>query len=191
MIASIQGIVQTKTDDSIIVDVSGIGFQIFVPMQVASGVELAHDVFLHTYFHVRENMMALYGFESLEQRELFLMLLDVNGVGPKASMAVLSTLSIDAVRGAVASEEAALFSRVPGIGKKTAEKILLHLKDKIETAPGEVFVTASGTIDTEVLEALTGLGYSVIEAQRAIQSIPKDAPKTVEDRLMIALKYFS
>jgi Holliday junction DNA helicase RuvA len=190
VISAIQGLVQSKQEDSIILNVSGIGFEIFVPKQTLDNAQIGKELFLHTYLHIRENLMALYGFVNLEQRELFLMLLNVNGVGPKASMAVLSTLSMDAVRSAVVSEEPGIFSRVPGIGKKTAEKILLHLKDKIKTTPGAMY-DLSGNIDSEVLEALTSLGYSVVEAQSAIQAIPKDAPEDVEERIVLALKYFT
>lgn len=191
MITSIQGIVQSKTENSLVINVSGLGFEVFVPKQVTDEQKVGKEISLHTYFHIRENMMALYGFETSEQRELFLLLLDVNGVGPKASVAVLSTLSMDAVRTAVISEEAAIFSRVPGIGTKTSEKILLHLKDKIKAHPGEVFGGGLLDIDTEVLEALTALGYSVIEAQSAIQAIPKETSHEVEERIVMALKYFS
>jgi len=191
MITSIQGMVQSKGDDHLVVNVTGIGFEVIVPRQVSDEAVVGKEAFLHTYFHIRENLMALYGFQNLEQRELFLMLTDVNGVGPKASMATLSTLSMDAVKSAVVSEEAAVFSRVPGVGKKTADKILLHLKDKIKTEPGEVFGAGVTDVDSEVLEALTALGYSVVEAQSAIQAIPRDAPEDVEDRIVIALKYFS
>ena len=104
MITSIQGLVQAKGDDHVVINVTGIGFEVFVPKQVAEDVVVGKETFLHTYFHIRENFMALYGFENQEQRELFLMLLDVNGVGPKASMATLSTLSMDVVRSAVVSE---------------------------------------------------------------------------------------
>lgn len=191
MIASIQGLVQAKTEDSLIMAVSGLGIEVFVPKQLIDQISVGKDAFFHTYFHLRENIMALYGFESLDQRDLFLMLMNVNGVGPKASLAVLSTLSMDAVRNAVIGEEPAIFSRVPGIGKKTAEKILLHLKDKIKVGPEEFFGAGKVDIDSEVLEALTALGYSVVEAQSAIQAIPKDAPADVEARIVLALKYFS
>jgi Holliday junction DNA helicase RuvA len=191
MIRSIQGVIQSKREEILIVSVLGIGFEIWVPRKISDQAETGKEIFLHIYFHVRENIMALYGFENLEQRGLFLMLLDVNGVGPKAAMAVLSTLSIDAVRNAVLSEEPAVFNRVPGIGKKTAEKILLQLKDKFKPGPGEVSGVGFLDIDSEVLEALTGLGYSVVEAQSAIQKIPSDAPGSVEERIILALKYFS
>jgi Holliday junction DNA helicase RuvA len=191
MIASIQGVVQSKTEDSLVINVSGLGIEVFVPKQIADEKSVGKEALLHTYFHIRENIMALYGFENLEQRRLFLLLLDVNGVGPKASLAVLSTLSMDAVRNAVISEEPAVFSRVPGIGTKTSEKILLQLKDKFKAQPGEVFGIGHLDIDSEVLEALTSLGYSVIEAQSAIQAIPKETSNDVEDRIVMALKYFS
>jgi holliday junction DNA helicase RuvA len=141
---------------------------------------------------VREDLLALYGFETEADREFFELLLGVNGVGPRMAMAVLSTLSVDAIRRAVASEQSEIFARVPGVGKRTAQKILLHLQDRINSGDmlGMPGVSISNA-DESVLEALTALGYSVVEAQSAIQSIPRDSADEVEERLRLALKYFS
>ena len=106
------------------------------------------------------------------------------------ALSVLSTLTLDAVQRAIFTEEADLLSRVPGVGKKTAQKIALHLKDKLKPSDALAHVAAMTDFDSEVLAALTALGYSVVEAQAAIQSLPKDAPTDVEERLRMALGYF-
>ena len=159
----------------------------------APGCGLMERIFLFTHLIVREDLLALYGFETEQEREYFNLLLGVNGVGPRLAMSVLSTLSVDAIRRAVGSEQREVFARVPGVGKRTAQKILLHLQDKI--AAGDVLEFAGASVvgvDESVLEALTTLGYSVVEAQMAIQSIPRDASKEdVEERLRLALQYFS
>ena len=115
----------------------------------------------------------------------------MNGVGPRLALAVLSTLDPNAIRRAVFNKQADIFNRVSGVGKKTAQKILLHLEDKVTAADGLEPVAAMDDTDTEVLEALTAMGFSVVEAQSAIQAIPKDAPEDVEERLRIALGYFN
>jgi holliday junction DNA helicase RuvA len=140
---------------------------------------------------VRQDALSLFGFETRESRDYFNLLLTVNGIGPRLAMAVLSTLSPDAIRRAIFHEQAEVFSRVPGVGKKTAQKIMLTLQDKIKGEEGLEPVARFSDADAEILEALTTLGYSVVEAQAALQSIPRDAPKDVEDRLRLALQYFS
>jgi Holliday junction DNA helicase RuvA len=190
MIASINGKVIGHQDDGLIIDVHGMGFFVFTTRSVAHGAQTGESIFLFTYLHVRENLLALYGFETTEERDYYLLLNDVNGIGPKAAMAILSTMSLDSIRQAVLTEEAMLFSRVPGIGKKTAEKILLHLRDKIPAEAGYEIGRSSET-DSAVLDALTGLGYSIVEAQSALQAIPKDTPDEIEEKLRIALQYFT
>lgn len=148
-------------------------------------------VFLHTYLVVREDALALYGFETEELRDLFALLLGVNGVGPRIALAILSSMSPDAIRRSVLSEQPDLFARVSGVGKKTAQKIILYLQGKVGS---ELTVSVEpGTIevDAQVLDALTGLGYSIVEAQAAIQSIPRGSASDVETRLRLALQYFS
>ena len=190
MIASLRGKVLSHSDNGVTIDVNGIGFFVFTTNSVAFSEHQNDMLFLFTHMHVRENLMALYGFESIEEREFFLLLNNVNGIGPKAAMSILSTMSIDSIRHAVLSREAMLFSQVPGIGKKTAEKIMLYLKDKIPSEAGfEIGQTSD--IDSAVVEALTVLGYSVVEAQSALQSIPRDAPDDIEEKLRLALQYFT
>lgn len=146
-------------------------------------------IFLFTHLAVREDALTLYGFESQADRDLFNILLGVDGVGPKVALSVLSTLTIDTIQRAIFADEEDLLSKVPGVGKKTAQKMALHLKDKLKPTDALAKVAAMADYDSEVLAALTALGYSVVEAQAAIQSIPKDAPKDVEERLRLTLQY--
>lgn len=174
------------------VAVGGIGLQVTIPAPMHGGLRMRDHIFLYTHLIVRQDLLALYGFENEQERHFFNLLLGVDGVGPRLAMGVLSVLSVDAIRRAVASEQAEVFSRVPGVGKRTAQKILLHLQDKIkDQGVLEMANMASGGADELVLEALTSLGYSIVEAQSALQSIPRDAPQDVEERLRMALQYFA
>jgi Holliday junction DNA helicase RuvA len=190
MIASIEGDVLGVYADSVVINVNGIGFRVYVPAPLRMTLQVNAKVFLFTYLVVREDSLSLYGFENPEDRDFFTLLLGVNGIGPKTGLVILSTLTVDAIRRAVLSEQADLFSRVPGVGRKTGQKILLHLQGKIKGGLEE-FGGATMDIDSEVLDALTGLGYSVVEAQAALQSIARDAPQDIETRLRLALQYFS
>ena len=189
MIASLEGRVLVVSNDALVLGVGGVGVQVFVSKAVLTAARPGEHLFLHTRLIVREDSLTLYGFEHQEETEFFDLLLGAQGVGPRTALAILSTLSVDAIRRAVLSEQPDVFSRVSGIGKKTGQKILLHLQGKVtgESIPGFTGVDA----DAEVLDALTALGYSVMEAQTALQSIPRDAPQDVESRLRFALQYFS
>ncbi|MBN1668335.1 MAG: Holliday junction branch migration protein RuvA [Anaerolineales bacterium] len=191
MIASLRGRILDLEEDSLVVEIGGVGLLVYVPAQLRAGLRRHEEVFLHTYLVVREDALTLYGFPSAEEKEFFAMLLGVNGVGPRLALAVLSTLNPDAIRRAVFNEQAEVFSRVPGIGRKTAQKMLLHLQDRIKAVDGLQPVAAMDDTDTQVLEVLVVLGYSVVEAQAALQSIPRDAPEDVETRVRLALRYFS
>ena len=191
MISSLTGHVQETLSDSLVVALGGVGLQVFVPAQTRERMRPGEEIFLYAYLVVREDLLALYGFETRDERDIYVPLLQVNGVGPKLALTVLSTLSPDAIRRAVFHEQPEVFSRVPGIGKKTAQKILLQLQDRISAVSGMEPTTEITDEDAEVLAALTALGYSVVEAQAALQFIPKDAPQDVEERLRIALQYFS
>lgn len=190
MISSLLGELQHKEDNFLVVAVGGVGLRVAVPKGLAEKLSVGDKVFLHTHLIVRENDLSLYGFESADDRKLFVTLLSVDGVGPKVALSVLSTLTLDAVQRAVFSDEPDLLSRVPGVGKKTAQKIALYLKDRLQPADALARVAAMSDVDGEVLAALTALGYSVVEAQSAIQSIPRDAPQEAEERLRLALQYF-
>ncbi len=145
---------------------------------------------LHTYLQVREDALTLYGFESEDELAIFELLLTVSGVGPKVALSTLSTLSPDALRLALSNSEPGVIARVPGIGKRTAEKIVLELKDKVKVpASGVEALAQISAADAEVIDALVALGYSIVEAQRAVQLLPKDVT-AVEERLRLALSGF-
>lgn len=190
MIATLRGEVTQIEENAIVLEVGGVGLRVFVPATLRTKLKAGEGVFLFTHLVVREDALTLYGFDSQADRELFTILLGVDGVGPKVALSVLSTMTLDAVQRAVFADEADLLSRVPGVGKKTAQKMALHLKDKLKPTDALARVAAMSDKDNEVLAALTSLGYSVVEAQAAIQAIPKDAPDDVEDRLRLALGYF-
>jgi Holliday junction DNA helicase RuvA len=190
MIATLRGEISQIEDNALILEVGGVGLRVFVPAPLRTRLKAGEAAFLFTHLIVREDALTLYGFESQADRELFNILLGVDGVGPKVALSVLSTMTLDAVQRAVFADEADLLSRVPGVGKKTAQKIALHLKDKLKPTDGLSKLAAISDTDSEVLAALTSLGYSVVEAQAAIQSIAKDAPDDTEERLRLALGYF-
>jgi len=191
MISILNGRILELYPDSLIVGLGGVGLQVFSPASLRDRLRPGDEVFLHTYLVVRQDALNLYGFETREEREFFLLLLGVDGIGPKSALAVLSTLTPDAIRRAVFHEQPEVFTRVPGVGKKTAQKILLQLQDRIPVVEGLEPVSGYTDVDTEVLSALTTLGYSVVEAQAALQSIPRDTPQDLETRLRAALQYFT
>jgi len=192
MIASVSGEILEVGVDHIVVGVGGIGLKVFVGAPLKERVHRGEIITLQTQLIVREDLLALYGFGDLEGREFFNMLLGVNGVGPRIALGILSVLSTDTIRRAVVSEQADVFARVPGVGRKTAQKILLQLQGRMGAEVGPFETVSNLTeIETESIGALTTLGYSVVEAQAALQAIPRDAPMDVEARLRLALQYFS
>ncbi|KXK15145.1 MAG: Holliday junction ATP-dependent DNA helicase RuvA [Chloroflexi bacterium OLB14] len=190
MIATLQGKISHIEDNALIIEVSGVGLRVFVPTPLRTNSKTGEVIFLFTHLQVREDALTLYGFESQADKDLFHTLLGVDGVGPKVALSVLSTLTLDAIQRAIFSDEGDLLSKVPGVGKKTAQKMALHLKDKLKPSDALSKLGSLADYDSEVLAALTALGYSVVEAQSAIQSLPKDAPTDVEERLRLALAYF-
>ncbi len=191
MIATLRGEVIQIEENALVVELGGVGLRVFVPAPLRSRLKPGEGISLFTHLVVREDALTLYGFESQAERDLFTLLLGVDGVGPKVSLAVLSTLSLEAVQQAVVAEQADVLGRVPGVGKKTAQKIVLYLHDRFKPGDSLSRLSALSDKDGEVLAALTSLGYSVVEAQTAIQSLPKDAPDDVEQRLRLALQYFT
>ena len=191
MIATLRGEITQIEDNAIIVETGGVGLRVAVPKLMHERVKTGEAIFLYTHLVVREDDWKLYGFESQADRELFTTLLGVDGVGPRTALAVLSTLNLDTVQRAVFSDEPDLLSRVPGVGKKPAQKMVLYLQDRLKPVSGLEKIASMSDSDSEVLAALTALGYSVVEAQTAIQSIPKDAPDDVEERLRLALQQFT
>jgi holliday junction DNA helicase RuvA len=191
MIATIEGRVIEQNVDSVVILVGGLGIQVHVTTPTAAQLKTGNETSLYTHLIVREDALALYGFDTKEDRELFLLLLGVNGVGPRLALSILSALTGEAIRSAIVNEQADVFSRVSGVGKKTAQKILLYLADKIKGGENLRSLTEISKTDQDVLGALTTLGYSIVESQAAIQSISRDTPQDVETRLRIALQYLS
>lgn len=198
MIRLLRGTVVLKEKEYLVLEIGGtpetstssIGLKVFVPTPTREQFTTGSSLLLHTYLQVREDALTLYGFETTDELQMFELLLGVNGVGPKVAMATMSTLSPDALRLALANEEPAVVARVPGIGKRTAQKIVLELKDKVQAPDSNLDALSSmSEADGEVIEALVALGYSVVEAQRAVQGIPTDA-QGVEERLRMALSQF-
>ena len=190
MIATLRGEIAQVEENALVLEVGGVGLRVFVPNPLRTRAKAGEILQLYTHLVVREDALTLYGFESQPERELFNTLLGVDGVGPKAALSVLSTLTLDAVQRAVFADETEILNRVPGIGKKTAQKMAIHLKDKLKPTDTLASVAALTDRDSEVLAALTALGYSVVEAQAAIQALPRDAPEDTEERLRMALQYF-
>lgn len=192
MIRQVRGPVLSTGKNFLIMEVggSGLGLQLFVTEPTLARARSEQALTLHTYLQVRETELSLYGFESQEELGIFELLLTVSGVGPKAALSVLSTLAPDTLRLAVANKEPGLVARAPGIGKRTAEKIVVELKGKLTPGDGDLAQLATSMdTDADVIDALTSLGYSVVEAQRAVQQIPKEVVG-VEERLRVALSHF-
>lgn len=189
MIASLRGQLKAIRDGSVIVDVGGVGYLVHVTSSLLSESPASGQIIeLYTHTHVRENELALYGFRSLEELDLFLLLIKVNGIGPRTAMAILSTFAPETLRGAIARGDVLALTHIPGIGRKTAERMVLDLKDKIGAAVGPLVVPALGTVDADVINALTALGYSVAEAQTAVGALPPEA-KELDQRILAALQF--
>jgi Holliday junction DNA helicase RuvA len=183
--------VSAKGKDFVVVQVGGVGFQVFVPQRLVNGLEGAgQEVMLFTHLHVRENELALYGCETEEELALFRLLQTVSGIGPKVALSILSSLPPGQFRAAVAQGDEATLARVPGIGPKTAKKLVFDLKDKVaaEVPPADLRPSLTQA-DADLIAALTSLGYSVAEAQEAIRALPHEA-LPLEERLRLALAYF-
>ncbi|HML22245.1 MAG TPA: Holliday junction branch migration protein RuvA [Aggregatilinea sp.] len=191
MIDILTGQVAVLGDDYVVMMVGGVGLRVHVPKTIFDTVSgRGQAITLFTHLVVREDALVLYGFADEEERSLFETLLTVSGVGPRLAVSILGALSVEHLHNAVASESPEVLTRVPGIGKKMAQKLVFELKDKLKTDL-PIGLSAISDVDTDVLATLTALGYSVVEAQSALQSIPRDAPQDVEERVRIALEYFA
>jgi Holliday junction DNA helicase RuvA len=189
MIATLTGSVQKVEKTSLIVSLGGVGIRVFVPrnvMEDAGGP--GRRVHLHTHLLVREDELTLYGFESEDDLQLFELLLGVNGVGPKVALAILGTLSPELLRSAILREETAVLQRVPGIGRKTAERIMFQLRDKLDVGTVQAGLPLVSDVDADVIDILTGLGFSIVEAQSALQNIPRDV-QSMDQRVQLALQH--
>jgi Holliday junction DNA helicase RuvA len=188
MIGSLRGEIIDKEEGALTIDVGGVGYYVQGPATLVDVLEVGvrTQLFIHT--HVREQELTLFGFPDKDELELFRTLLKVQGIGPKMALSILSYIPAETLRQAIAREEAALLARVPGIGPKKAKQIIFALKDKV--GYDDIFVSSTPITDSdgEVIAALTSLGYSIIEAQAALQHLPKDARgEPVEEKVRLAL----
>jgi Holliday junction DNA helicase RuvA len=189
MIASLSGTVQKIEVGSLVVAVGGIGVRVYVPRTVLENVGgVGRVIGLHTHLQVREGDLSLFGFESEDDLELFEVLLSVQGVGPKVALAILGALSPELLKSAIMREETAVLQRVPGIGKKTAERIMFQLRDKLDLGGAAAALPLVSDVDADVIDILTGLGFSIIEAQTALQHVPREV-RAMDERVQGALQY--
>jgi Holliday junction DNA helicase RuvA len=184
MIGRVRGTLVERGLDSVLIDVGGIGYEVAVTPRTLAGLPgIGEEVVLHTHLHVREDQLALFGFDAVLDRQLFGTLIGVSGVGPKVAMAILATLTYEQLRLAVASDDVATLTDVPGIGKRSAQKLIIELKPKLDVMEGES--TPSGPL-AEVREALAGLGYGPEEIRGTLADLPADLP--VEELLKRSLR---
>lgn len=189
MIASLSGPILKIEASSLVIGAGGVGLRVFVPRTALENVGgVGRSIRLHTHLIVREQELALYGFESEEDLQLFEVLLGVSGVGPKVGLAILATLSPELLKSAILREETAVLQRVPGIGKKTAERIMFQLRDKLDLTEMKTAVPLVSDVDADVIDVLTTLGFSIVEAQSALQNVPRDV-QSVDERVQQALQF--
>ena len=189
MIASLSGTILKIEAASLVVGVGGVGIRVHVPQTVLENVGgIGRSVRLHTHLIVREDALSLYGFETNEDLQLFEVLIGISGIGPKVSLAILSTLSPELLKSAIMREETAVLQRVPGIGKKTADRIMFQLRDKLDLTAVSTSVPLVSDVDADVIDVLTSLGFSIVEAQAALQNIPREV-KEVDERVQQALQH--
>jgi Holliday junction DNA helicase RuvA len=189
MIAGVEGILVSKAVNSVKVKAGPVTFLVSVPGSTLSRLgQPGSAVSLHTHLYVREDLMALYGFSSQQELVLFEQLITVSGIGPKVALALLTTLSAEQIATAIVSGNADLLSQVPGIGKKTAGRIILDLKGKLEKGWEGEFLPSITESDSDAVSALIGLGYSIREATQALGNITPGEGMTVEDKVRLALQ---
>jgi holliday junction DNA helicase RuvA len=189
LIAAIEGVLISKSSNSAVVKAGPMSFLVNVPGSTLA--KLGHtgsNVFLHTHLHVREDNISLFGFSSSQELSLFEQLITVSGIGPKVALALLTTLSAEQIVSAILSSNSDLLSQVPGIGKKTAGRIILDLKGKLGKGwEGEAILSITEG-DNDAVAALTGLGYSIREATQALSNIPQSEEITLEEKIKLALQ---
>ena len=191
MISSLHGKVESLGSDWAIINVGGIGFQVYMPTSTLSTLgAIGKEVQLYTHLHLREDNATLYGFASSEELSLFQTLIGVTGLGPKMGLVMLSGMSVEQLVTAIATGSADLLTVIPGIGKKVANRIVLELKEKIGAGWITTPATQLAQENTDVLAALTSLGYSAVEATKAVATLPSSSDLSLEEKVKLALAYF-
>jgi Holliday junction DNA helicase RuvA len=193
LIASLKGIVQSKKPEGIIIEVSGVGYRVSIPLcSLADIPDPGETVFLHTYTHVREDALQLFGFLSEEERKVFTTLLGISGIGPKLGLAILSGMPVMRFIESVNSEDVALLSTIPGLGKKTAARLILELKGKLPSlGSDEAYGSKERSVAEDAISALVNLGYKKPFAEKAVDSAVKGGINSIEDIIREALKYLT
>ena len=188
MIAHVSGVVAEKFANSVSVDVRGIGYEVQVPLSDFDHALLGEMVKFYTYHHIREQAQDLFGFSSLAAKKLFELLISVQGVGPKAALAILSLGDSETVRNAIASGDSGYIAKASGVGKKTAERVVVDLSDKVGLAVSVAHASgvSSAPAGDEALEAMMALGFTLNDAIQALETVPKDIPTA--QRVTLALK---
>lgn len=188
MIASLNGTVLSKKPDRIIIDVNGVGYSVAVPLRSLGDIpDEGSTVFIHTYTHVREDALQLFGFTTEKERKLFSTLLGISGVGPKLALAILSGMPTERFTDAVYNEDVTLLATIPGLGKKTAARLVLDLKGKLQSFGG-VFASAEGTVADDAVSALENLGYKKAISEKAVATAVSNGATSIEDIIKEALK---
>ena len=187
MIASLTGRILEVSTSTIVLDVCGVGYLVAVPTPLMSSLSVGQEATITTHLVVREDAMTLFGFESTEQKEAFLMLTSVTGVGPKLALSVLSSMTLGALRKAVVSGDVDAFVSIPGIGKRGAQRMILELKERFSVASSEPL---TGSRIAEVRDALVGLGYTPAELRDVLDKLDEETSE-VEDLVKAALKELS
>lgn len=184
MIGSLKGTIEYKSTNYIILETNGVGYKVFVTPALMFGLKTGQSLNLVTLTYVREDQITLYGFEGLPELEFFEMLLTVSGVGPKSALGIMSLAGLDMIKSAIASGDATVFTKVSGIGRKTAERVIIELKDKLKAQVDALPVAKE---HSEAMDALLALGYSAQEARDALKSVPIDVTN-LQDKVKVALK---
>lgn len=200
MIASVKGKLEGVTADSVIIDVNGMGVEVIVPNNVIGRLPKQDEAIkLHTYLHIREDAMQLFGFLDKEDLDFFKLLITVNGIGPKAAIAILSSMSTDVLTFAILSEDIKTIEKAQGIGAKTAKKLVLELKDKVgvinakavelrSDSSSDISLTIGSAIKEEASQVLEALGYSRTEAMKSVSAVEMTEEMTAEELVKLALK---
>ena len=189
MIASLKGALESLGGDWAIINVGGIGFQVYMPTSTLSKLgAIGEEVKLYTHLYLREDNATLYGFSSAEELGLFQTLIGVSGLGPRLALAMLSAMDAEKLTMAIATGSADLLTAIPGIGKKMASRLILELKEKI--GAGWITTPAVAQENADVLTALVSLGYSIAEANRAVATLPPSSDLSLEEKIKLALQYF-
>lgn len=187
MIASLRGKLISKRPDNVVVDVHGVGYSVQVPLTLLSSLPEEHaEVFFHVYTHVREDALLLFGFKTEDEKRIFTTLIGISGVGPKTALNLLSTIPPDKFYNAINTEDVDVLTRVPGLGKKTAHRLILELREKLPSLKEK-----KSTVYDDTLSALVNLGYKKSEAQLALDKAQEGGGDDIEALLRESLKYLT